>query len=170
MAFDGSVRVILSGSIPISGGNLISDALCTLLGLTCYQMNISMPITLLADHPVLNSTDPVTGWFMRNEWYRVLYYAAAQTTTPAALPAAPACIVGTNCVTVSNLTPANNKRAILILTGRSINGTARPSGTLADYLEFGNAAGNFERQPVSTAVDAAVKKPFNDRIVVVDVN
>jgi len=172
MALDGSVRVILSGSIPISGGNLISDALCTLLGLTCYQMNISMPIALLADHPVLNSTDPTTGWFMRNEWYRVLYYAAAQTTTPAALPAAPACIAGTNCVTVSNLTPLpnNNKRAILILTGRSINGTSRPSGTLANYLEFGNAAGNFERQPVSTAVDAAVKKPFNDRIVVVDVN
>ena len=170
MASDASTRVTLSGSIPISGGNLIADVLCGLLGIACYQMNISMPITLLADHPVLNSTDPVTGWFMRNEWYRVLYYAAAQTTTPAALPAAPACTVGTNCVTVSNLTPANDKRAILILTGRSINGTARPSGTLADYLEFGNAAGNFERQPVSTAVDAAVKKPFNDRIVVVDVN
>ena len=170
MASDASTRVTLSGSIPISGGNLIADVLCGLLGIACYQMNISMPITLLADHPVLNSTDPVTGWFMRNEWYRVLYYAAAQTTTPAALPAAPACTAGTNCVTVSNLTPANNKRAILILTGRSINGTSRPSGTLANYLEFGNAAGNFERQPVSTAVAPALKKPFNDRIVVVDVN
>jgi hypothetical protein len=170
MASDGSARVTLSGSMPITGGNLITDALCTLLGLTCYQMNISMPITLLADHPVLNSTDPVTGWFMRNEWYRVLYYAAAQPTTPAALPAAPACTPGTNCVTVSNLTPANNKRAILILTGRSINGSARPSGTLADYLEFGNATGAYERQPVSTAVAPALKKPFNDRIVVVDIN
>src|SRR5256885_3918138 len=143
MALDGSVRVILSGSIPISGGNLIGDLLCTLLGLSCYQMNISMPIALLADHPVLNSADPATGWFMRNEWYRVLYYAAAQTTTPAALPTAPACTAGTNCVTVSNLTPADNNAAILILTGRSINGTARPSGTLAAYLEFGNAAGDF---------------------------
>ena len=172
MAFDGSVRVILGGSIPISGGNLISDVLCALLGLACYQVNISMPIALLADHPVLNSADPTTGWFMRNEWYRVLYYAAAQTTTPAALPAAPACTAGTNCVTVSNLTPLpnNNKRAILILTGRSINGTARPSGTLADYLEFGNATGAYERQPVSTAVAPALKKPFNDRIVVVDIN
>jgi hypothetical protein len=170
MASDGSARVTLSGSMPISGGNLISDLLCTLLGLTCYQMNISMPIALLADHPVLNSTDPVTGWFMRNEWYRVLYYAAAQATTPAALPTAPACTPGTNCVTVSNMTPANNKRAILILTGRSINGTGRPSGTLANYLEFGNAAGSFERQPVSTVIDAALKKPFNDRIVVVDIN
>jgi hypothetical protein len=170
MASDGSARVTLSGSMPISGGNLITDLTCNLLGIACYQMNISMPITLLADHPVLNSTDPVTGWFMRNEWYRVLYYAAAQATTPAALPAAPACTAGTNCVTVSNLTPANNKRAILILTGRSINGTARPSGTLANYLEFGNAAGSFERQPVSTAVAPALKKPFNDRIVVVDIN
>jgi hypothetical protein len=167
---DGSAQVTLSGSIPIGGGNLISNLLCFLLSLSCYQMNISMPIALLADHPVLNSADPVTGWFMRNEWYRVLYYAAAQTTTPTALPTAPACTPGTNCVTVSNLTPANNKRAILILTGRSINGSARPSATLADYLEFGNAAGSFERQPVSTAVDAAVKKPFNDRIVVVDSN
>jgi len=170
MAFDGSVRVILSGSIPISGGNLIADVLCGLLGIACYQVNISMPIALLADHPALNSTDPVTGWFMRNEWYRVLYYAAAQATTPAALPAAPACTPGTNCVTVSNLTPANNKRAILILTGRSINGSGRPSGTLADYLEFGNATGAYERQPVSTAVAPALKKPFNDRIVVVDIN
>jgi len=170
MASDGSARVTLSGSTPIGVGNLIADALCALLGLACHQINISMPITLLADHPVLNSADPVTGWFMRNEWYRVLYYAAAQTTTPAALPAAPACTAGTNCVTVSNLTPANNKRAILILTGRSINGTARPSGTLADYLEFGNATGAYERQPVSTAVAPALKKPFNDRIVVVDIN
>jgi hypothetical protein len=167
MASNGSARVTLSGSMPISGGNLISDLLCALLGIACYQMNISMPITLLADHPVLNPTDPVTGWFMRNEWYRVLYYAAAQTTTPAAgLPPGPACAPGT-CVTVSNLTPSNN-RAILILTGRSINGTARPSATLADYLEFGNAAGSFERQPVSTAVAPALKKPFNDRIVVID--
>jgi len=172
MASDGSARVTLSASMPISGGNLITDLLCALLGLACYQMNISMPITLLADHPVLNSADPTTGWFMRNEWYRVLYYAAAQTTTPAALPAAPACTAGTNCVTVSNLTPLpnNNKRAILILTGRSINGSARPSGTLADYLEFGNATGAYERQPVSTAVAPALKKPFNDRIVVVDIN
>ena len=170
MASDGSARVTLSGSIPIGGGNFITNLLCTILGATCYQMNISMPIALLADHPVLNSADPVTGWFMRNEWYRVLYYAAAQATTPAALPTAPACTPGTNCLTVSNMTPANNKRAILILTGRSINGTARPSATLADYLEFGNAAGSFERQPVSTAVDATVKKPFNDRIVVVDSN
>jgi hypothetical protein len=170
MASDGSAQVTLSGSMPISGGNFIVNLVCTLLGLSCYQMNISMPIALLADHPVLNSTDPVTGWFMRNEWYRVLYYAAAQAATPAPLPIAPACTPGTNCVTVSNLTPANNKRAILILTGRSINGTARPSATLANYLEFGNAAGSFERQPVSTAVDAALKKPFNDRIVVVDSN
>jgi hypothetical protein len=170
MAADGSARVTLSGSIPIGAGNSISNLLCTLLGLSCYQMNISMPIALLADHPVLNSADPVTGWFMRNEWYRVLYYAAAQATTPAALPTAPACTPGTNCVTVSNLTPANNKRAILIFTGRSINGTTRPSATLADYLEFGNAAGSFERQPVSTAVAPALKKPFNDRIVVIDSN
>ena len=56
------------------------------------------------------------------------------------------------------------------MAGRSINGASRPSSTLADYVEFGNATGSFERQPVSTAVAPALKKPFNDRIVVVDQN
>jgi hypothetical protein len=59
---------------------------------------------------------------------------------------------------------------MLILAGRSINGTARPSANLANYLEFGNATAAFERQPVSTAATPTLKNPFNDRIVVVDSN
>src|SRR2546430_11711041 len=33
-----------------------------------------------------------------------------------------------------------------ILTGRSINGSARPSGAPADYLEFGNATGAYRSE------------------------
>ena len=39
-----------------------------------------------------------------------------------------------------------------MLAGRSINGNSRPSGNLADYLEFGNNTGNFERQSISRPV------------------
>ncbi len=114
------------------------------------------------------ATDSDLGWFARNEWYRLVYYAVAQGHTAGTLP--PVCATGTNCLSVANVTPANAQRAILILTGRSINGTARPSSTLANYLEFGNATATFERQPVSLSVAAALKKPFNDRIVVVGSN
>ena len=36
--------------------------------------------------------------------------------------------------------------------GRSINGTSRPSSTLADYLEFGNAGASYETQSVRDSV------------------
>jgi hypothetical protein len=114
---------------------------------------------------------PATSWFIRNRWHELAYYAVAPGYTAAA--AAPrTCTAGTDCLAVANYSPppANDKRALLILAGRSINGAVRPSSALSDYLEFGNAAGAFERQPVSTVVDAALKKPFNDRVVVVDSN
>ncbi|MGH8746495.1 MAG: hypothetical protein ACREUK_08390, partial [Burkholderiales bacterium] len=80
------------------------------------------------------------------------------------------CVTSSTCLSVTNVTPLGAQRAILVLAGRSINGSARPSAALGDYLEFGNASGSFEREPVSTAANAALKKPFNDRIVVVDTN
>jgi hypothetical protein len=58
----------------------------------------------------------------------------------------------------------------MILTGRSINGTARPSATLGNYLEFGNATSAYEKQAVSRVTNATLKAPFNDRFVVIDSN
>jgi len=140
---------------------------------------LRVPGNATMDHGLLDgrasSASPAppaaTSWFIRNRWHELAYYAVAPGYTAAA--AAPrACTAGTDCLTIANHTPppANDKRALLLLAGRSINGSPRPSGTLTDYLEFGNAAGAFERQPVSTLTDAALKKPFNDRIVIVDSN
>jgi len=55
------------------------------------------------------------------------------------------------------MTPSTSKSVALILAGRSINGSARPSATLADYLEFGNANGIYESLTVtpSTTVSYA---------------
>jgi hypothetical protein len=140
---------------------------------------MSVPGNATMDHSLLDGRSssaappppPETSWFVRNRWHELAYYAVAPGYTAAA--AAPrACTAGTDCLAIANYSPppANDKRALLILAGRSINGGARPSSALSDYLEFGNAAGAFERQPVSTVVDAALKKPFNDRVVVVDSN
>jgi hypothetical protein len=132
---------------------------------------ISFDRAVFGDHALLDSsTSSSTGWFVRNEWYRSIYYAVAGGHTAAALPAAPACTTGANCLTVTNVSPTGAQRAFLILAGRSINGSARPSSTLGDYLEFGNATSAYERQTVSRVSDATLKRPFNDRVLVVDSN
>jgi hypothetical protein len=115
------------------------------------EYRIRIERLVMTDHALLDPNDTTTGWFARNEWFRLLYYAVSQGVTAANLPSAPACTTGSTCLTVANTLPANNKRALLILAGRSVNGTARPSATLGDYLEFGNAGGSFERQTITPA-------------------
>jgi len=127
-------------------------------GSTFYY--IRLYLTAAGDHPLLDAstTGPgaATSWFVRNEWYRLVYYAVARGHTADKLP--PVCPTAvpfiSSCLSVANVTPPNAQRAILILAGRSINGSARPSSTLSDYLEFGNAKGTFERQTVTPAPPA----------------
>jgi hypothetical protein len=115
-----------------------------------WYFRMTIASTPLTDHAVLSASDATTGWFVKNEWYKLVYYAAAQNITAAGLPT-PACTTGTNCLTVTNTTPANNKRALLILAGRSMSNAARPNALLGDFVEFGNADGNttFEQQTVA---------------------
>jgi hypothetical protein len=161
---DGSANMTTTGAVPGFDNSLPLNV--------NVEFRIDANIGVLPDHPLLNSSDSTTGWFVRNQWYRLLYYAPALTHTAAGLPT-PSCTAGVSCLSVTNVTPANKQRAILILAGRSLSNPAgRPNGSLADYFEFGNADGDttFEQQPVSTAINAALKKPFNDRIVVLDAN
>jgi hypothetical protein len=141
--------------------------------LASYAFEATAEIGALADHPLLDaSTASSTGWFVRNQWYRFAYYAVAPPHAASATAPRACTDVPLTCLEVANVAPAGRQRAILILAGRALAGQSRPSANVADFLEFGNAAlpGAFERQPVSTAIAAALKKPFNDRIIVVDAN
>jgi len=128
---------------------------------------------VLADHPLLDpsSVGPgSTGWFVRNEWYRLVYYAAAQESTADGLPAH-GC-TSSDCLRVND--PATrNIRALLVLAGRSLSNPAgRPNATLSDYLEYQNSdlGTIYEQRPVRTsrASIPALNAPFNDRLVLVD--
>ena len=154
---DGSATVTVAGSA-------LPDVVASGWG-TYANYVVSIDRAAFGDHALLSSTDSTTGWFVRNEWFRLLHYAVARGYTTEALAAAsqkPACPTSTsvspiypfnsNCLTVSNVTPASSQRAILILAGRSINGSSRPSSALADYLEFGNRIGNFEKLPVAGSI------------------
>lgn len=200
---DGAADVYADVTLPLSGANT-------------YYYRIDISNSPLVDHAILDSSSATTGWFVRNEWYRLVYYAVAQGLTATALPT-PACATGTSCLTLNRAvtgatntspivvtvpshgltngaqatlsgiagnTAANgtrtityidantfslngsagngnythggtlaqtNKRALLVLAGRSLSSASRPNATLADYLEFGNAAGatTFEQYPVT---------------------
>ena len=116
---------------------------------------------------VTNSGDPTIGWFITNQWHRQTFFAVSPGFAPGGggacslLPATPP---PPSCLKVDNLpSPTNNKRAILVFAGRALNGSPRPSGTLADYLEGQNSTqGDFtyeHRVGTPTAI--------NDRVVVV---
>jgi hypothetical protein len=149
---DGSASITLTGTTTVNyGGGLLGNVLCGITGLLaltlgCQQASLAVPILLLADHPALDSTTGAPyGWFLRNKWHEVTYYAVAQNFSPKVRPGQPSCMTGSNCLSVANVAPANGQRAIAILAGRSINGRTRPASTLADYLEFGNAGASYEK-------------------------
>jgi hypothetical protein len=161
MNSNGSVTIVFGATMPnidIKGWG------------TYARFRIVIDRAVIGDHPMMMTSDGTLGWFARNEWFRQMYYATVSGYAASTLPSTPDCTTGANCLSIANVNPAGAQRAMLILAGRSINGTARPSATLADYLEFGNATAAFESQTVSRAGPAALKRPFNDRILVVDSN
>jgi len=158
MNSNGSVTISFSGRLP----NI--DA----MGWETWALyRIRLERSVIGDHALLDeATAGSAAWFVRNQWYRLLYYAPAPGHTAAALPG-PSCTSGGTCLSVANFPmPNNNKRAILILMGRRLTGG--PVTGPADYLEFGNADLNttFEQRTISRAANA----PFNDRVLVLDAN
>lgn len=153
----GSAAITLTGTTTVTYtfGAIVSNLLCGGIG-TCESWTIGVPIRLVADHSILDtSTSASYGWFLRNKWHQVTYYAAASNFTPTGAPN-PSCTNSTTCLTVTN-PPATGgaagaQRAIAIMMGRSINGNTRPSATLADYLEYGNVGASYENQNVRDSV------------------
>ena len=143
---DGTFTVSITAKSPSPAGP----------GVVSYS--IFVPGNATTDHSLLDATTAsATGWFLRNEWHKLTYYAVAPGYTAVTVAPRSCTTLGT-CLSAANVTPAGAQRAILLLAGRSINGSARPSSTLSDYLEFGNASGTFERQSVT----AASASPYAD--------
>jgi hypothetical protein len=153
---DGSATVSVGGQLP----NIDSRGWATY---ALYRIRLRRAI--IGDHALLDSTDATTGWFVRNEWYRLLYYAVAAGHTAANLPS-PACTTGTNCLRLTSAgVQQNDKRALVLLAGRSLRNQTRPSATLTDFLDTtqNTDLGTLYEQ---LRIDASV----NDRVIVVDQN
>jgi hypothetical protein len=118
---------------------------------------------------ITSAFDPVSGWFIMQEWHKLTYYAVS----PAFVPGGSGnCATSPPCLTVNGLPSdqyptINDKNAILILTGRSLTGVPRPAG-LGNYLEGQNASTGdyiFQHRVGAPGKDSAGVL-INDRAVV----
>jgi hypothetical protein len=176
---DGSATFVLSGTAttPASGG-LVSNALCSLgfpltLLFGCKQQSLTIQAYFFADHGIVDSTDATFGWFQRNKWHEVTYYAVHSGYAPGGTK--PTCTTGSPCLSVAfhrNSTGASDsglQHAVLLLSGRSlISGAVRPNATLADWFEGANADGTSPFEVRSQTL--LINRSFNDRIAVLSSN
>ena len=144
-----------------------------------FRIRIERPV--IGDHALLDPGNAVTGWFVRNEWFRLIYYATVRRNTAVALSTL-GCIDSSDtnegCLRFNDPT-TRNIRALLVLAGRSLGNAARPNSTLADYVEYQNCdlsggvcdpQTRFEQRPMRSTNVAmpSLNAPFNDRVVLVD--
>jgi hypothetical protein len=163
----GSATITLSAQVPAGGGSVVSNLLCLLdlldLLNMCYRHNISIPIGLLADHPVI---DP-DHWFTRNRWQDVAYYDIATGMVPGG---GGACVDNVSCLQVTYHPNDGKLRGIIAIAGRGLTlvGQSRPPAAVSDWLEGDNADGLSPyalRQPT-----LIINRTFNDHFAVIDSN
>jgi len=129
----------------------------------CQRRVVSVPIGVLADHALLDPQAAGTGWFLRNEWHRLSYYAlapghAAATAAPRTCGAPPR-----ECLSLRAPDATARGRALLILAGRGLAGASRPGTKIADYLD-----GDENRNGDLVFEQRRIDAQFNDRILLVD--
>jgi hypothetical protein len=161
----GTLVGTLLGGLGLCGLNVTGILSGILSGVQCREFEIRVPVTFFGDAPVVDAKHPDVGWFARNEWYRVLYFAEAKDVTPANTKA-PTCDkkggTGKKCLA---LDAVEDKRALLFLAGRSLNGTIGHTRTLSDLLEHSENRNNDDK-----FVTQRIATTNNDRGIVVQVN
>ena len=162
----GGASVTVTGTLPtatgcaMSIGPLLGIYVCLgNLGITTTQ-TVRIPISVFADHPLVNPPAGDTArWFVQNRWHDVTYYAVS----PGHLPSGSRdCVASANCLTlnVQGGAALNDRRALLVLAGRSVLGTAGSNRMLGDFLDLAentDADTLFQQNRISQA--------FNDRFV-----
>jgi hypothetical protein len=180
---DGTATITLDATIPASAfGSALTHGTCIGLGippasiggaLNCFTTTITLPMTVLADHPLLDSsTASSTGWFLRNKWHEVSFYAAAQNLTPGGGGSCSTPPSATPCLVVNYLSNSGSQRGVIAIAGRSLTGAARPNGTRSDWFEDVNASadGSVSNPFTIRAPSLSINRTFNDRIAVIDSN
>jgi len=155
---------------------LVGIVLCNLTGslpvtLGCKQGSITIPRTILVDHPILDSGNAQYGWFVRNMWHHASYYAIAQEIAPdgSGICVSPAAGLSSDCLTVK-YSPAHDRyRGFIVIAGRRLPGQdPRPNDKFDHWFEGEN--GNAPNGVIWTVREPSmtINRTFNDRIAVID--
>ncbi|MGQ0545150.1 MAG: hypothetical protein ACT4P3_07440 [Betaproteobacteria bacterium] len=171
MNADASAAVRIHSRVPGSGGGLVADLACGLLGwllqllYDCNAHTIPLPF-IWVDEPMLYANNATMEWWYRNGWQQLTYYAVASGNAPSG---SGTCVAGTTCLSVAGPTVANTQRSVLVMPGRALAGQNRtPPLALNSWLEGGNAdldTAFAARDPVLAPVRA-----FNDHVVTLGSN
>jgi len=156
----------------LAGGALTYTGRLQRASTTVNRVTITVPLPAPPSYLPIISGDPAvnpTGaWFILNQWYRQTYYAISPGYAPGGVGACnPPVPTALPCLTVNNLaSPTNNKKAILVFAGRSLNSSTRPSANFADYLEGQNST------PADLIFEhrSGVPTTINDRVVVLSLS
>jgi hypothetical protein len=172
---DSTATITLSGFADTSdagSGGLVGNLLCGITGLLaltvgCAQDSIRIPYTVLVDHPIVNRDHPQYGWYHRNMWHHVSYYAIARENAP---DGSGSCS-SADCLDVRYTVAGSTHRGVMLLAGRRLPGqNARPNGNFDHWFEGEN--GNDPNGRVYTVREPAstVNRTFNDRVAVISKN
>lgn len=144
-------------------------------GSTGGQINITVPVP--SYHAITNTADTISGWFIANQWYRQTYFAVSPAYLPGGGGTCNTSATPPLCLTVNNQVPPapnnKNKIAILVFSGRALNGASRPTTSPSDYFENANlAAANgttpyvYEHRASTPSSISGTLTSINDRVVV----
>jgi hypothetical protein len=176
------VRLSFTQSLDTASG----DLMVTYRGRLPYRSWPGNVVTITIPPPEFpawtDPADPDFGWFTKNRWHQVLYYAVSPdfvlggagscTPLPAVSP-----FPSDPCLKVQGWTGPgadNDKRVLLVLAGRYLPGGPR-AWTIANYFEGQNAS-----EPANNEVDLGTppnfpvfqrahrSATFNDKIVVLE--
>lgn len=169
---DGTATVTISGSATATAsGGLVNNLICGISGILAFSLGCSsdtlaVPIFLLRDQPATDASDATYGWFTRNLWHEVMYYALAPSISPAGTATPRTCGGANPCLSVDYLATSGTIRGLGILSGVAVGSQARPGALLSSYFEGGNVSGAYSNKSAATTAN----RPTNDRIVVIDSN
>jgi hypothetical protein len=182
---NGTASITLTGSIdsstlPAGFLPLIQNLLCSitgLLGLTlgCKDGTLTIPNTILVDHSMLDASNMQYGWFVRNQWHQVSYYAVAQGVAPDGIGGCVSPKVGssTDCITIyySHAPSDDIYRGFIVIAGRRLPGQApRPNGNFDQWFEGENGDDFNGMNYTVREPGLKINREFNDRIAVIDHN
>ena len=150
--------------------NVIASATVTVP--TAGTANGSMKVSGL-DYYLRVTGDELPGWFVANNWQRLLYVAYSGDYVPGG---SGSCTPGTDCLDIQGRMSVNDRQAVVLSAGRELAGVTcsypfpfllsvtqdRTKGRRCDYFEGQNASTGddiFRKDKTDT---------FNDRIITVN--